>query len=241
VIAVIVGSGMSHVVDRFETRSLTYFQDIDGVGAATVEGHRGEVRTCLAEGVEFILVSGRRHVYEGAAGAASRLCSWLADLGAAELVTISAAGAVGPTLCVGDLVVVDDIIDMQNRRRDPSGSAIRPAAISPGLKRRLERACAAAGIRASRATMVSCAGPAYETPAEVRAIGLMRADVAAMSGAPEIEFGHRAGLDVAALAAVTNRATGVGASRPRHSEVLGAAAGLSRDVAAVIWQLVVIK
>ncbi len=107
--------------------------------------------------------------------------------------------------------------------------------LNRSLLRRLEGAAVAAGVPVKRGTLACLAGPAYETPAEVRALREIGADVATMSAAPEIFFANLMGVNVATMCLVTNFATGLSPSPPNHSKVLE----VSERAAAALGNLLV--
>jgi len=240
-LAVVAGSGMSGVAEAFEAEATVPFEAIEGVGACTVAGHPGEVRWCRAGAVRLALVLGRRHVYEGEPGAMFRLFEWLRDEGVTDVVVASAAGSLRREVRAGEFVVVWDVLDLQNRTPSSKAPLERRTAVDPGLTRALERACLAAGVRATRGVLACHAGPAYETPAEVTFSQRTGATLVTMSAAPEIAYAGALGMRVAALAAITNAATGIEHATPVHEEVIEAAGRASAGLARLISQLVVLK
>lgn len=233
-LAVIAGSGLAALADVIDTRVVTPFTAIDGVGACAVEGHAGEVREGAVDGRPCLLVLGRRHGYEGALPAVGYLVAFLAGRGATDLLVTSAAGALCTTLLPGDLMVAHDLVDRQNR--PPEAARARPR-LDRNLTAAVESAAMAAGVALHRGTVVCCAGPAYETVAEV---GVLQGtgDVATMSGAPEIAAAGAHGLRCAAVAMVTNPCTGIASAMPSHEEVLRVGSAASGKLAALVRQLI---
>ena len=262
-LAVIAGSGLGelegHLKERLGDRvsfgERVPFADIEGVGESTVEGHSGivlvgDVGGSGADPWPLALVLGRRHLYEGGRLGTPALIQWLAARGIRQLVAVSAAGAVNKILRPGQLVVITDIIDMQNRGfhqphlRRSRGGALPDRAVGvgrPRLSQLLVRELEAAGRRArvalARGTLACGVGPAYETPAEVRLLRKIGADVATMSAAPEVQFATDAGMEVAVVAAVTNLGTGIGPEPPDHSGILAAAASMSGPLGAILAEV----
>ena len=259
--AVIAGSGLEGIGDRFEINDTVAFDDIDGLGACTVAGHAGRVLCCRSGQKEFFLVLGRRHVYEGGRYGMGRLIRWLAGRGAADLVVVSAAGALNKSFPPGVLVSVNGIIDLQNfpmlqssvwAARGPAENPVqntasaaaergvgRPHTVpSPRLTAAVRRAAETAGVPMGRGTLACCTGPAYETPAEVIYLRRLGADLATMSSAPEVYFARRAGLEVAVVGAVTNYATGIGAGAVEHAGVLENAAVMCEPLARIVANLI---
>lgn len=122
----------------------------------------------------------------------------------------------------------------------PLSSNERPSspgrlAIDEAMSRDLWKAASHTRVGLGRGAAVSCAGPVYETPAEIRALQETGASVVTMSGTPEIEIANALGIRVAMVAVVTNWAAGISNARLRHEDVLGVA----RSAAARLRQLIV--
>lgn len=232
--AFIAGSGMDPLSAAMTTRREVAFGDLPGVGACGVEGHTGRVLEGTVDGHECTLVMGRRHVYEGEATAVEHLMAWLAGRGVTDLVMTSAAGGLHARLHTGDFVIAHDVIDFQNRR--PTRHHPR---IDPQLTADVERAATAARVSWQRGVIVCGTGPAYETPAEVRALQDW-GDAATMSAVPELVAARRLGLRAAAIAMITNPCTGVAASRPNHHEVLETGRNLTGGLVDIVRQLVAV-
>jgi len=251
-IAIVAGSGLDRLADHFETRDVVAFESI-GLGAPTVDGHRGEVRICETLGAGLVLVLGRRHFYERAHDKMDRLVEWLVEQRTTDLISISAAGSLQPEAPTGEFVVVSDIIDLQHRLQfavSPAGSLrdsadagmARPSPrgrmhIDPGLTGQIEAAAVRTGVGWSRGVLACGAGPTYETHAEVRWLRGSGADLVTMSAAPELAAANRYDLRTAVLAVLTNPATGIRRAVPGHQEVLDAAGHAVGALASVIVEL----
>ncbi len=256
-LAVVVGSGMGAVADGFDTVWTVPFAEIDGVGVCTVAGHSGEVRLCDIDGARVLMVLGRRHVYEGAPDAMGHLLRWIHGHGVGDVLVTSAAGSLRRDIAPRRFVVAVDAIDLQNRDRfvarrgNPLGDngalqrIPRVLCVDAELTRRVEAAARAAGIACVRGALACFSGPSYETPAEVTMAQRTGADVVTMSAAPEIAAANECGMRVAALAAITNYATGlatgIGDAAPDHADVLSSAETMTRSLAEIVSKLAVNK
>jgi inosine/guanosine/xanthosine phosphorylase family protein len=247
--AVVAGSGMGALADGLDTVWTVPFSDIDGVGGCTVAGHSGEVRLCDIGGTRVLLALGRRHVYEGTPDAMRHLLRWMHGHGIGDVLITSAAGSLRRDIAPGRIVVVDDAIDLQNRcqfvaRRDTHGRDYgalqrhrRSLCVDAALTRQIEDAASRAGVAWLRGALACFSGPTYETPAEVTMAQRTGADVVTMSAAPEITAANECGMRVAALAAITNYATGLGDIAPDHADVLTSAQTMSRRMARIVREL----
>jgi inosine/guanosine/xanthosine phosphorylase family protein len=244
-LAIVAGSGLSGLASILQVEETISFEQIPGVGAATVAGHSGQVLQGRVDGRECQLVLGRRHFYEGDDRPIGRLIDFVKEHGATSLLVTSAVGALHRDLRVGEIVVVRDIIDLQNREtravHDEQRAHSRQArgmTIDARLVRLFEESATAARVPWQRGTSVCTSGPLYESMADVEFLQFAGATVATMSGAPEVTHANQIGLPAMSVAVVTNPCTGIDASVPSHSEVLEASAGAAIGLGRVIRQFV---
>jgi purine-nucleoside phosphorylase len=245
-LAIIAGSGLGELRRVMQVERTVPFREIPGVGSATVAGHAGEILSGSIDGRDCQLVVGRRHFYEGDARPIECLVDHLAERGANLLLVTSAAGSLRRWLRAGDLVVIHDLIDRQNRRLFSKSTPAHPAAVlrTRGITidreatRAFERAATEARVAWQRGTTVCTSGPLYETIADVEAFQYTDADVATMSGAPEVTRANQLGLPVVAVAVVTNPCTGIDAAVPSHEAVLEAGARASLALGLAIRQFI---
>lgn len=244
-LAIVAGSGLSGLASILQVEETIPFERIPGVGAATVAGHAGELRRGTIAGRPCQLLLGRRHLYEGDSRPMERLIDFLKEQGATSLLVTSAVGALQRDLRVGELVVVHDFLDFQNREtrvvRDEQRVHSRRARgirMDARLVRLFEESATAARVPWQRGTSVCTSGPLYESVADVEFLQFAGATVATMSGAPEVTHANQIGLPVMAVAVVTNPCTGIDASVPAHTEVLEASARAAVGLGRVIRQFV---
>jgi purine nucleoside phosphorylase len=235
------GSGLAGLASLLQVEETIRFEKIPGVGAAGVAGHAGEVLAGTIDGRACQLVLGRRHFYEGEPRAIARLIEFVAGKGATALLVTSAAGGLKRELCAGDLVVIHDFIDLQNRRvlvsRERARS-LRGIRMDARLTRHFEEAATRASVVWHRGTSCCTSGPTYESPMDVEFLQYTDGIVATMSGAPEVTHANAIGLPAAAVAVVTNPCTGINASVPVHTEVLAASGRATHGLARVLRQFI---
>jgi purine-nucleoside phosphorylase len=242
-LAIIAGSGLGELSRAIEVESETPFAGIPGVGAASIAGHAGRIMTGAVDGRDCQLVLGRKHFYEGDPRPIECLIDYIAARGATTLLVTSAVGSLRRSLKTGELVVIRDIIDQQNTRaRARAGNgprSLKPLHVDPEATRLFEQSAIEAHVAWQPGTMFCASGPLYETRAEVGLQQWAGADVAAMSGAPEVACANRLGLRVVSVTVVTNPCTGIDCAVPSHQEVLEASARASTDLARVVKQFIV--
>jgi len=238
-LAVIAGSGLAGIASILDVTGTIPFEQIPGVNKTTVTGHAGQLLQGTVDGRVCQLVLGRRHFYEGDHDAMARLIDFVAEAGATALLVTSAAGGLRRELCAGDLVVIHDFVDLQNRRMSRTGSALsRGIKLDARLTRLFEQAATRASVSCHRGSSSCTSGPTYESPMDVEFLQYLDAMVATMSGAPEVTHANAIGLPAAAVAVVTNPCTGINASIPAHDEVLAASGRAAHGLARVLRQFI---
>lgn len=248
-IAIVLGSGLGGLAARIETPVEVPFRRIPGMPSTTVDGHRGALLAGRLAGRRVVALAGRIHMYEGHdARAAGFLTRVVHALGARVLVVSNAAGGVNRSFDPGDLMLIQDHINLMFRnpligpvedgdRRFPDMSNAYDAAL-----RRIARDTAARlGIRLREGVYAGLLGPAYETAAEVRMLSVLGADAVGMSTIPEVVVASAVGLPVLGISCITNLACGLSNTRITHAEVLAtttaAAAQFERLVLATLEHL----
>lgn len=249
-VGIVLGSGLAALESRVEEPVVVAFETLSGLVPAGVQGHEGRFVLGRLGGVSVVLQSGRYHPYEGhPAGIVGAPVRAMARLGVSAVVMTNAVGGIHPMLQPGDIVLIDDQINLSFRA--PLVGAVNPGEdrfpdMSSPFSGRL-----AAGARGAAARLRiplqegvygGVLGPSYETRAEVRMLARLGADVVGMSTVSEVIVAAAVGLDAVCLSLVTNRATGTG-GLVSHEDVLelGRTAGeacadlvsaIVRDVAA---------
>jgi purine-nucleoside phosphorylase len=227
-IGIVLGSGLGAFADALEDACAVPFAQIPHFPASTVVGHSGALVLGRSRGVPVAVMKGRVHFYEG-----YRLdevvfpVRVLGRLGVKTLVLTNAAGAINPAFAPGDLMVIEDHLNLLgNPLLGPNEDALGPRfpdmseVYDRGLRDAAEEACRAASVRAHRGVYVSLTGPSYETPAEIRMFRTMGADAVGMSTVPEAIAARHMGMRVAGLSCLTNMAAGVTDQKLDHREVL---------------------
>jgi purine-nucleoside phosphorylase len=227
-VGVVLGSGLGAFADALEEAVAVPFAEIPHFPASTVAGHGGALVVGRSRGVPVAVMKGRVHYYEGySLEQVVFPVRVLGRLGVTTLVLTNAAGAINPAFSPGDLMVIEDHVNLLgNPLLGPNEEALGPRFpdMSEAYDRRLrdvaEAACRAASVRCHRGVYVSLTGPSYETPAEIRMFRTMGADAVGMSTVPEAIAARHMGMRVAGLSCLTNMAAGVTDRKLDHREVL---------------------
>lgn len=239
-ITLVLGSGWSEVVAGLADPGSAVTVPVAGLPGfvpPSAAGHRGTVTSCLVDGVPLLAVAGRTHLYEGlGTDPVVHPAHVAAAVGSRALVLTNAAGGVRDGLAVGDLVLLSDHLNLTGRTPLTGAAFVDLVdAYSPRLRAAAAGALeAATGRRPPEGVYAAMPGPQYETPAEIRMLRALGADLVGMSTVPEVIAARALGLEVVAASLVTNLAAGVTGQPLDHAEVLEAgAAGTPRLTAAL--------
>jgi purine-nucleoside phosphorylase len=228
-IGVVLGSGLSAFSDSLQEPTRIPYASIPHFPLSTAIGHRGELVIGRARGVPVAVLSGRAHLYEGyTANQVALPARILGRFGVDTLLLTNAAGAIRESLRPGDLMVVDDHINLMGGSplvgpNDPRlGERFfdMSEAYDPALRALAKEACTSAGLRPQSGVYIGFRGPSYETPAEIRMARTLGADAVGMSTIPEVLAARHMGIRVLAISCITNMAAGILAQKLDHQEVL---------------------
>lgn len=248
---IILGSGLGGLADEIANPLRIDYADLPGFAHTTASGHRGQLIFGTLDAVPIVAMAGRMHRYEGHDDERVTFpVRLMAAMGAATLIVSNAAGGLNPVLNVGDIVVIDDHIDLAKGVRPlfPSLPAVFDRVASP--LRLYDSQLAQIALAAARAgdfaailgTYIATLGPTYETRAEYRMMRKFGGDVVGMSTAPEVCVAATLGMRVLGLSMVSNVARPDQAQSTDHQEVLDAGQAaqskLRKIVAATLRHLI---
>lgn len=228
-IALILGSGLGGLADRFEGRIAVDYKEIPGFPPSTVAGHAGRLVWGSLGGVRAVAMQGRSHFYEGHSQRQIAYALWtMRALGAEILVVTNAAGGLNPGFQVGDLMLIADHINFtgDNPLIGPNPDQFGPRfpdmsrAYTPEFREIARRGAERLEIPLKQGVYLAVSGPAYETPAEIQSFRRLGADAVGMSTVPEVIAAAHAGMKVLGISCITNMAAGLGAEKLDHHEVI---------------------
>ena len=226
-IGLILGSGLGDFADTLDGEDRIPTADIPNYPRSTVHGHKGFLVFGKVGGVPVIAVQGRTHFYEGHDIAkVTFVVRLMGELGVEKLLVTNAAGGVNPRFSPGDLMAIDDQINLMFRNPligQPVGPEPRfpdmCGSYHPPFTDLIEDTAIELGIRMKRGVLFVSTGPNYETAAEVRMIQRFGGDAASMSTVPEVIVARARGIKVAGISCITNHATGISTDQLSHEEV----------------------
>ncbi len=227
-VALVLGSGLGGFADTLEGATKIAYTEIPTMPVSAVVGHAGNLVFGRAEGAEVVAMQGRVHLYEGHPPSdvvfGARL---MIRLGARVVIVTNAAGGANPTFSPGDLMLIEDHLNLtgQSSLTGPNEEALgarfpdMSAAYDPALRALALEAASAAGFQLVRGVYAGNLGPAYETPAEVRMAQRLGADAVGMSTVLETIAARHMGARVLGISCITNKAAGLSATALDHAEV----------------------
>ncbi|MBM3122881.1 MAG: purine-nucleoside phosphorylase [Chloroflexi bacterium] len=233
-LGLILGSGLGGLADSITGAVVVPYAEIPGWPVPTVEGHAGRLLLGTLEGVPVAVMQGRVHFYEGIpmpyVGLPVRV---LQAMGIESLIVTNAAGAVHPDFAPGDIMLITDHINLLGMAgvsplRGPNLDRFGPRFpdMSQAYDRRLmDLARAAArseGLALREGVYICLAGPAFESPADLRFLRGIGVDAVGMSTVPEVIVARHGGTRVLGLSGISNKANLDGNTETTHAEVLAA-------------------
>ena len=236
-VAVVMGSGWAPAADAFgETVASVAIGDLPGFAAPTVAGHGGEIRSVRVGDRKVLLFLGRTHLYEGrGVEPVVHGIRTAAAAGVRTVVLTNAAGGLAPEHRVGQAVLISDHLNLTARSPLVGATFVDLTDLYSARLRAL-----AQEIDPSLAEGVYAAlpGPHFETPAEIRMLTTLGAQLVGMSTALEAIAARAAGMEVFGLSMVTNAAAGITGEALDHQEVLAAGKAAAGRLGAFLVELI---
>jgi purine-nucleoside phosphorylase len=235
-VAVVLGSGWATAADALgRPTAVVPMFELPGFSAPTAAGHRGQIMSVPVAGNRILVLLGRIHAYEGHdLRHVVHPVRTAAATGVRAVVLTNAAGALRDAYAVGEPVLISDHLNLTGRSPLVGPEFVDMVdAYSPRLR------ALARGIDPSLADGVyaGLAGPQYETPAEIRMLRTLGADLVGMSTVHETIAARAAGLEVLGLSLVTNKAAGMTGEPISHTEVLEAAGQSATRMGSLLAEL----
>lgn len=246
-VGLILGSGLGGLADEIEDPVYVPYDALEGFPVSTVEGHAGRFVIGTFEGRRVIAMQGRFHYYEGYEIAAVAMPVYVMKLlGVTHLLLTNAAGGVNTGYEPGDLMLIEDHLNLSGHNpligpndarfgpRFPDASEVYDRALN-GKIRALAKEM---GIRLQHGVYAMSPGPSYETPAEVRMARALGADAVGMSTVPEALVANHCGIKTVGISCITNMAAGILDQPLHHGEVVETAERVKATFTALVRAVV---
>lgn len=246
-VGIVLGSGLGGFAAHIAQPTIIPYREIPHFPSATAMGHAGQLVCGLVADVPVITMQGRFHYYEGHAAPQITLpIRALRALGAEWLVVSNASGGVNPHFQVGDIMILDDHINLMfvNPLIGMNDERLGPR--FPDLSQPYDYELIDRGLRiarnhdfvAHRGVYAALTGPTYETRAEYRMLRKLGADAVGMSTVPEVLVAVHGGMKVFALSVITNACSPDALTVTTGEEVIIAARSAEANMRQLVWGLI---
>jgi len=229
-VGLILGSGLGVLADAIQNPLIIPYEAIPDFPQTHVKGHAGELVIGTLQEKTVMVLKGRFHYYEGhrldTIGIPIRVFK---NLGVDKLVITTATGGINENkVKTSDLMLITDHINWvgTNPLVGPNLDKFGPrfpdmsSAYTPRLQELAKRVAKDLKVNLKEGTYLFTTGPSYETPAEVRMMRVLGADVAGMSTVPETLTAAHAGMEVVAITFVANMGAGLTDEKLTHDDVI---------------------
>ena len=246
-VGLILGSGLGSFADQLMDKVVVPYNDIPNFPVSSVAGHAGQLVLGRCGETWCLVMQGRVHYYEGYdLNDVVFPARVMIQFGCQALVVTNAAGGVHPDLVPGDLVLLRDHLNLMgvNPLRGPNPDFLGPRfpdnthLYDPGLRSVAKAVAREQGVDLKTGVYAAMSGPTYETPAEIRMLSVIGADLVGMSTVPEALAAHHAGARVLGISCVTNLAAGISPTPLTHEEVAETAGRVETTFVGLVTNLV---
>lgn len=246
-VAIILGSGLGPLVDDIKNSVEIDYKDIPGFPLSTVEGHAGKLVCGEIGNKSVIAMKGRFHYYEGYDVSQVVIAIRVFKLlGINDLLVTNAAGGINKSFSPGDLMIIRDHISLfapsPLRGKNLEEFGVRfpdmSEAYSKRLRELLKKASEEVGVKMQEGVYAFTQGPMYETPSEIKALGILGADAVGMSTVPEVITARHAGMNIMGISCITNMAAGILNQPLNHEEVMQTAKQAERNFTSVVKKVI---
>ncbi|MGH3877323.1 MAG: purine-nucleoside phosphorylase [Actinophytocola sp.] len=236
-VAVVLGSGWRPAADEIGTATAELpMAELPGFAAPTVAGHGGTIRSLRVGDRRVLILLGRTHFYEGrGVGAVVHGVRTIAAAGCRTVVLTNAAGCLRDGIPVGSPVLISDHLNLTATSPLVGANFVDLTDLYSPRLRAVAREIDPSLVEGVYAGLV---GPHFETPAEIRMLRTLGADLVGMSTVLEAIAARAAGVEVFGLSLVTNLAAGVTGEPLNHEEVLEAGRAAAGRMGGLLQALV---
>ena len=227
-LALVLGSGLGDYAEGIDAETAISYKDIEGFPVSTVPGHSGRFIFGHVGNVPVVIMQGRIHYYEGYDISEVVMPIRLMGMMGAEMIVLTnAVGAINKSFQTGDLMLIRDHI-MHSVPSPLIGANLEELGTrfpdmgevyNREMSEKVKAAAVSLDITLREGVYMQASGPNFETPAEIRAFGLLGADVVGMSTACEAVAAHHMGMRVCGISCISNLAAGISKTPLTHEDV----------------------
>lgn len=241
--ALILGSGLGNLGKQMDIRATVPYKELEGFPISSVPGHAGQFLFGYLEGVPLVCMQGRVHYYEGFDIRDVVLPTRVMGLlGAQKLLVTNAAGSLDPAMDTPTMMLIRDhvLLGVPNPLRgeniDELGTRFPDMThvYDEALCAVLRDAAASRGLTLHEGVYVQLSGPSFETPAEIRMLGMLGGSAVGMSTACEAIAARHMGLRVCGISCISNKGAGISDAPLTHQEVFEAGQRMEADMTALL-------
>jgi purine-nucleoside phosphorylase len=242
-IALVLGSGLGSFADELSDATRVPYANIPFFPRSTAIGHAGQMVIGNVGDVSVAAMQGRVHLYEGYSSKEVAFpIRVFGRMGVRALILTNAAGGINLEFKQGALVVITDHINLQGQNPLVGENDDRFGPRFPDMTQAYWKPYREIALRAARrlgkmvhqGVYAGLLGPSYETPAEIRYLRTIGADLVGMSTVPEVIAARHMGLKVLAISCVTNMAAGISEELLNHEDVLATGERVKGDFVALL-------
>jgi purine-nucleoside phosphorylase len=244
--AIILGTGLGNIVDHLEVLQVIDYKRIPHFPESTVEGHAGKLIMGRLGHTPVLIMQGRFHFYEGySMEEVTFPIRVMKFLGIGTLVVSNAAGGMNPDFEIGDIMIINDHINLMPNpligRHEPEFGARFPdmsQTYDPGLLQKARKVAEELGLTVKEGCYVGVTGPTLETPKEYEYLRVIGADAVGMSTIPEVIVAHQMNIRIFAVSVITDLGVPGKIQKLTHQDVIEAAEKTAPKLTSLIIKLI---
>jgi purine-nucleoside phosphorylase len=246
-IALVLGSGLGAFADELSNAGKIPYKKIPHFPRSTAIGHAGQLVLGTVDGIPVAGMQGRVHLYEGySAKQVAFPMRVFSRMGVKAVILTNAAGGLNLNYSEGALVALRDHINLQgaNPLIGPNDDRFGPRfpdmtrAYDPDFRRFVAEEGKKLKLNLHEGVYLACAGPNYETPAEIHGFRTLGADLVGMSTVPEVLAARHSGIRVVGISCVTNMAAGITGKTLSADEVFETGARVKTQFIALLRAII---
>ncbi len=217
-VAIVLGSGLGGLADKIEKVAQISYDKIPNMPVSTAPSHKGQFIFGNIGDKKVVIMQGRVHLYEGYKPSEVAIpIRIMRKLGATKLILTNASGGINKSFHIGDFMMIDDHIScfvdssLIGKNDDTLGTRFPDMsnAYDKELKSKIIEVAKSNGIDLKRGIYTQLKGPQFESPAEIRMLGLLGSDAVGMSTTIETQAAVHCGFKVCGISLITNMACGI--------------------------------